>query len=702
MNLREIPLKSAYDSDGDNVLNDFYIPALSNSVLYYRLTGYFSSSTLVAAAKGIAGLIKNGGEIHLITGAVFQEKDIEAIKTAIQTPEKIVENSMLEELENLEDGFIKDHIKALAWLVAKRKLQIKIAIVLDNEGFPMTIKGLIKTGIFHQKVGILEDFEGNRLSFSGSDNESANGWQNNVEEFKVFRNWVEEEKNYFEADLSKFEKFWFSTAKRTKIIDMPKAIEEKLVKIAPQSMEEVNLHKWAIQANNSSEKGGLRGYQKEAVSNWLNNNRMGILEMATGTGKTFTALSCLEHITKVEKTLITIISSPYMHLSEQWLKEATKFGIDGTKLVADSSQSNWKDRLVDALLDVENGIDDKLTVFTTHTTFSSNDFIRIIQESKQRRPNQKLFLIADEVHGIGALQRQIGLIDDYTFRLGLSATPKRYFDDKGTEKIFEYFGDVIFDFSLKAAIDAGYLTPYIYKPHFTFLTEEELEKYEAETRKISKAYYCSRSDNEKDEIYTLLLIKRQKIIRNAANKIGVLAEIVDSIQPIKHCLIYCSPQQIRQVQGLLNEKNVIQHKFTEEEGTRAEDRFGGKSEREYLIEQFSSGIFHTLVSMKCLDEGVDVPPARIAIILDNSGNPKEYIQRRGRVLRNYPGKKRAIIHDVIVEPTLKTSTPQELRDIERRIITKELARYRDFASSAENADVCLEIMENIEKIYGIC
>jgi superfamily II DNA or RNA helicase len=170
---------------------------------------------------------------------------------------------------------------------------------------------------------------------------------------------------------------------------------------------------------------------------------------------------------------------------------------------------------------------------------------------------------------------------------------------------------------------------------------------------------------------------------------------------LRHCLIYCSPQQIRQVQDLLNRKNIIQHKFTEIEGTRSEDRYGGKSERDYLIEQFSSGVFHALVSMKCLDEGVDVPPARLAIILDNSGNPREYIQRRGRVLRKYPGKEQAVIHDIIVEPTIKSSTSQEFRELERKIIAKELARYRDFAKSAMNSEECLKIMEDVEALYGI-
>ena len=701
MTLLDISLRNAYDSDADNVLNDFYIPALSNSILYYRLTGYFSSSTLAAAAKGITGLIKNGGDICLITGAAFQEKDIEAIKAAVESPEKIIEQSILEEIENLEEGFVKDHVKALAWLIAKRKLRIKIAIVLDSEGYPLTVKGLTRKGIFHQKVGILEDSLGNRLSFSGSDNESANGWNNNVEEFKVFRNWISAEKDYFDADLAKFEKFWYSTANRTKIIDLPKAIEKKLIEIAPNSVDKVDLDKWYSKEPNKSEKAVLRDYQKTAVYNWLANNKTGMLEMATGTGKTFTALNCLENIMRIEKTLVTIISTPYVHLSEQWLKEATKFEIEGTKLVADSSQNNWKNRLVDELLDVENGITDKLMVFTAHPTFSSNDFISIIQESKQRRPDQKFFLIVDEVHGVGSLQRRMGLINEYDFRLGLSATPKRYFDDKGTEKIFDYFGEVVFEFSLKAAIDAGYLTPYIYIPHFTSLTKEELERYEVETRKISKAYYCGRNEVEKDEIYTLLLIKRQKIIRNASNKIGVLEKILDSVKSVRHCLIYCSPQQIRTVQELLNEKNVIQHKFTQKEGTHSENRFGGKSERDYLIEQFSLGVFHALVSMKCLDEGVDVPPARTAIILDNSGNPKEYIQRRGRVLRKYPGKKQAIIHDIIVEPTLKASAPEELREIEKRIISKELMRLKEFANSAENANECLKIIENIQNLYGV-
>ena len=550
MSLRNLNLRCAYDSDVDDILTNFYVPALSVPVQYDRLTGFFSSTSLAAAAKGISGLIRNGGSIRLVTSPIFQEQDIIAIREAIDTPETVLERVMLRELDSLEEEFVKDHVRVLGWMIAKGKLRIKVALVLDHTGVPLGFNEVSKQGIFHQKVGILEDIEGNKLSFSGSDNESAKGWQSNIEEFKVFRSWVEAEKSYFEADALKFQRFWEGNSRRTKILDMPKAIEERLIKIAPNSFEELDIDKW-IQKSSSVVGVGLREYQKQAVRSWLENGKKGILEMATGTGKTFTALSCLDQLTTEENKIVAVISSPYVHLGEQWLKEAKKFGIESAKIVADSSQTKWKDKLVDALLDVENGVTQRLVIFTTHVTFSSNDFIKIIQESKGRMPDQKFFLIVDEVHGIGAPQRRMGLINDYDFRLGLSATPKRWFDLEGTDKIFEYFGDVVFEFSLKDAIDAGYLTPYIYKPHFTFLTQEELDRYEAETKKISRAYYRTKSEDEKDEIYTLLCIKRQKIIRNAFNKFDILERIINEMHEIRHCLIYCSPQQIGKVQDLL-------------------------------------------------------------------------------------------------------------------------------------------------------
>lgn len=700
MSLRNLELKKSYDSDSDDILNGFFAPALSVSIHYSRLTGFFSSTSLAVAAKGILGLIRNGGRVDLVTGAMFRREDVEAIREAYENPERVLEKAMLRELDNIENEFVKDHVRALGWMVANKRLCIKVAVVIDKDEYPLDSKSVEREGIFHQKVGILEDLDGNRISFSGSDNESASGWKGNIEEFKVFRNWVETERDYFEADFSKFSKFWEGRASRTKIVDIPEAIEKKLVQIAPESIEELDLDRWVAKKTQSGAF-DLRDYQKKAVENWLGNGKRGILEMATGTGKTITALSCLKETFESQDKIVVVISSPFMHLSEQWIRESDKFGIRCDKIIADSSRNRWKDELVDGILDVENGIAPRLMVLTTHDTFSSENFMSIIRQSRQRMPGLGFLLVVDEVHGIGAPVRRKGLIEEYDYRLGLSATPKRWFDLAGTDKIFEFFGDVVFEFSLKDAIDAGYLTGYIYEPHFTSLTPEEMERYESETRKISRAYHRSKDENEKDGIFTLLCIKRQKIIRNAINKLVVFQQMLDEIGNIDYCLVYCSPKQIRDVQDILNRRNIIQHKFTESEGTKSEARFGGLSERDYLIKKFSDGVYRVLVSMRCLDEGVDVPPARLGIMLDNSGNPREYIQRRGRVLRKFPGKKVAIIHDVIVEPTLRPQVSKELGDLERKIIGKELQRYREFAQTAQNAVKCLRQMENIELTYGI-
>ncbi|MFZ7137854.1 MAG: DEAD/DEAH box helicase family protein [archaeon] len=699
MSFKDLKLKKWYDSDEDDIVVDFYVPTLSNSIIYSRLTGFFSSSSLAVAAKGIAELINNNGKMRLITGIVFSKKDIDAIKEAIEEPDTVIERLMVKEIENISDDFVRDHVEAMAWMIANNKLEIKVAIALGENNIPLTTSEVEKTGIFHQKVGILEDREGNKLSFSGSDNESASGWTGNIEEFKVFRSWIKEEMHYLEGDLTKFEKYWKGNGRRTLVFDMPQAFREKMIQIAPIDRDAINLDKWIIKKHQTSFK--LRKYQEDAIQNWVNNSNQGIFAMATGTGKTFTALNALKKTLEKENKIVTIISAPLIHIGQQWIREIKKMHFDSDVIVANSSRTNWKNQLVDNLLDVENGISDNLFVVTTHNTLASSDFIKIITDSKNRFKTLKHFLIVDEVHGIGSKERQSGLLSLYDYRLGLSATPKRWFDFEGTEIILEYFNQVIFDYPIHKAIESGYLTPYEYKPYFCSLTNEELENYKAETQKIAKAYYSSRENSEQNEIFTLICIKRQKIIRNAKNKFTLFHEILSDIGKIHHCLIYCSPQQIRNVQAILNKKGIIQHKFTEKERTRPEEMFDGLSERDFILEKFSEGIYNALVSMKCLDEGVDIPPAQIAIMLDNSGNPKEYIQRRGRILRRYSGKNKATIYDIIVEPNLNSNTPKEMQLLERKIIAKELQRYKDFASSAQNSIECLEKIKRIEFKYDL-
>jgi superfamily II DNA or RNA helicase len=704
MSLKEIPLQQSYDSDEHDILNDFYIPVLNNSYRYRRLAGFFSSTSLAIAARGIQGLLKNEGEIKLIASAVLSKDDLDAINQGLETPEKVIEKMMIKDLDEITDEFIRDHIRALGWMIAKKKLEIKIAIVADNIDLQFCKEIVNQRGIFHQKVGIMEDSEGNCISFSGSDNETAAAWQNNIEEFKVFRNWIETERPYLESDIKRFNKFWRGDALRTKIIDVPTAVREKLIKYAPQDINDLELDRWMEKQKLKKKEKILRPYQKTAIVNWIDHNKKGIFEMATGTGKTLTALGSLKELLKEKVRLITVISCPSSHLINQWIEEIKEFGINHDIIIAASTNLNWRREIANYLLDIKNGISANLIILVTHDTFPSSDFIKIIEKS-----SVDIFLIVDEVHGIGAPERKKGLIDTlYKYRLGLSATPKRWYDLEGTEELFDFFGKTVFEMSLKDAITTinpntgkTFLTKYEYKPYFVELTAEELSEYEKQTKKIIRMYNQTMDKEEKDRLYNLILNKRANIIKNASNKLTVFSEILDEIYPPKHCLIYCTPEQIQTIQNILNERNIIQHKFTMVEGTKPSDKFGGLSERTFLLKKFAQGDYPVLVAINCLDEGVDVPPAKTAIILASSGNPRQYIQRRGRVLRQYPGKEKAVIYDIIVKPSiLDRITNPELKAIEKRIFFKEINRYEEFANIAINSLECLnKIHKNKEDIF---
>jgi len=633
LGLRDIKIEESYDSEYDNILKEFYIPALSNSISYKRLCGEFSSSTLAIAARGIISLIKNGGIIQLICGSKFNKSDIEAIRNATITPEKILEVKVLEELDNLEEEFIKDHIKAFGWMLSNNLLEIKIAIPRDFSGLYTDEETIMNYAIFHQKVGILEDKLGNKISFSGSQNESLMGWKYNIEEFKVFRSWVENDKIKFNADVQKFENYWNGISKRTNIVSLPEAVRDKLIESKPENINKLKLEQWYIEEIKKKTI-ILRPYQKEAISAWKKNDYIGIFEMATGTGKTYTALGCLNEIDLFNETLLTIISSPFNHLVSQWKSEIVKYGIEEPIFIADSTNRNWKNKLADLLLDLKIQNIKRLNILTTHDTFSSKDFRDLISSNDSPK-----LLIVDEVHGIGAPIRSEGLIDNYLYRLGLSATPKRWLDIEGTKKIFDYFDKTVYQFPLSKSI-GKYLTEYKYYPHFISLTKEELENFVEKTKKIAKAYLSKSNEDDKNKLFSLLCIERQRIVKDAVGKFAILEEIISKYKNLKHCLVYCSSAQIKKVQNILNKNKIIQHKFTQVEDTKSETKYKGKSERDYLLNKFTDNTINALVAIKCLDEGVDLPQAKIGILMSNSGNPREFIQRRGRLLRKYPGKKK--------------------------------------------------------------
>ena len=296
------------------------------------------------------------------------------------------------------------------------------------------------------------------------------------------------------------------------------------------------------------------------------------------------------------------------------------------------------------------------------------------------------------MHGLGSPKRRGGLIKNYVFRLGLSATPTRWFDDEGTKALRQFFGKTVFEFPLQKAIEMNYLTPYEYHPHFVSLTPEEMEQYLEETKKIAREYAKSKNKDKENKLLELLCIIRQKIVTNAVEKYQVLEEILDTQKNLSLCLIYCSPEQIDRVQEILNRRGVINHRFTARENI---------VERKRILKGFSEGAYDVLVAMNCLDEGIDIPATRIAIIMASSGNPRQYIQRRGRILRKHPGKDKAIIHDFIVIPEVSMNDDPYLFELERKILRKELKRYEEFARSSVNYLEALNLIYPYMKKFNV-
>lgn len=676
---RDLQLKSIYDSDKDDIVNDFYVPALSAARRYDRLAGFFSSSSLYVSARGMAQFISNGGKMRLLAGATLRKQDVDAIMQAKEKPEEIISRRFLEDLDSIRDMILLDHIRMLAWMVANGHLEIKIGLVTDKFDNPIPQEDSERVGIFHQKVGIMEDEYGDLISFSGSVNESATAWKDNIEEFKVFRSWAPTEQDYLNSDKTRFEKYWAGNGERLRVVDVPTAVKSKLIQIAPASLDSL---KFAYVK--TPRKVVLRDYQTSAITAWFDNGRKGIFEMATGTGKTITAISCLERILKEKERVVTVITCPFVHLAEQWADEVSGFGI--TPITASGNSAEWKPKVLGRLLDFNNKRVNSVVIITTHTTFSSKNFFEIIGVA-----NGSKMLIGDEMHGLGSDVRQEGLEEGYTYRLGLSATPERWMDDEGTETLYSYFGKVVYKFGLEEAINRGFLTPYEYKPIFVGLTTEELEDYEEKTKKIARKFASASGRKEKEDLLKLFLILRRRIIVNAEEKYATLDSILEKMRERKHCLVYCSPQQIDRVQDMINKKGIIQHKFTAHES---------KDERMALLDAFAEGQYPVLVAMRCLDEGVDVPQTEFAVLMASSGNPREFIQRRGRVLRRSPGKTKAIIYDIIVVPDT-TSVKSLNSDIEKRIVAGEIKRYMEFAHLALNKGEAIAALVPFATKYGV-
>lgn len=430
-----------------------------------------------------------------------------------------------------------------------------------------------------------------------------------------------------------------------------------------------------------------RSYQQDAIRSWVNANGRGILHMATGTGKTITALLAASKIAQsLDEKFVLVVAVPYQHLVDQWSNELIEFGAD--PILGYQSRRNWQPRLEREILEFNNGVRDVCVVATTHRTLSMESARKTLGRTKGR-----MMLVADEVHHLGANHTQNALMDEFSLRLGLSATPERWYDDDGTEKLNSYFGGTVFDYGLEEAIESGALCEYYYIPHIVELQDDEMEGYMELTEKIGRllARQNVSGDFELEDNQSLqtVLFKRARLVGTAREKLDILVDLFERGSDPHHSLVYCSDGSVglddareRHIDAT-TERLRSDCGLTVEQFTAREDQ----SERERLLSAFEAGTIPVLSSIRCLDEGVDVPATRTAYLLASTSNPRQYVQRRGRILRKHADKKFAVIHDFITVPDT-TRHPEVLSekqyDAERTLIRKELERVTTFAESARN------------------
>ena len=381
----------------------------------------------------------------------------------------------------------------------------------------------------------------------------------------------------------------------------------------------------------------LRPYQQQAVTAFVNNNCIGILNMATGTGKTLTAIAAVNQVYATHHRQFLVIIVPFTHLVVQWENNLRYSGIyPDVKIMGVSAR--WRGQVPNLVWQYQHHLINRLILIGTYRSICSQHFESALADLDD--PNT--FLLADECHYIGAPQSQRQSLFKFKQRLGLSATPNRWWDEDGTAFVRRLFGPNVFVYSMQQAIDAGYLTPYTYQPTIVRLDSEEMGDFDTLTKKINRMMATAEKKPELAETLKTLLLKRSRIIKSASGKMVALEAQIAQQQDQRFTLVYCANMsEIKAVLHMLSHHRISAARF---------DSTLNLMQREAVLARFASGEISVLVAVKCLDEGVDVPATRVAYFLASTSNPREFVQRRGRILRRSAGKKQAEVHDYVVMP----------------------------------------------------
>lgn len=712
--LPDHPLNITYRTGENDLLGGFYRPCLVNSVLYRRAAGYFTSSGLALASKGLANLVARGGKMQLIASPHLSDDDVDALERAKENPLKVLEQIVARSLKEVEDLLAEDRLNALAWLAASGALEVKLAMRVDKQG-------RFISSIYHEKIGIFFDEKDNYVAFNGSANETSGGLFQNFESITVFRSWDETEP--YAKQISKyFELLWQDNSPGLKVLkfsDISRDLLKRYQKTRrPDPENEVILDTpksvinedpaSLIQPRQSLDLGNdrpLRSYQQEAINRWFEADCHGILAMATGSGKTLTALHALKRLAD-RGPLVAIIACPYINLAEQWVRELAEVGINNP-VKAYGNKDRWYAQLQANVSSTQLGRLKIVPIVVVNRTFLSAEFQSLLCPKKVPH-----LLIADEMHNLGAENLRMCLNPEFRYRLGLSATPERHLDLEGTKALFNYFGNVVFTYDLRRAIEEGNLCRYYYYPVLVQLTEGEHVQYEQISTEITRLMAGRDPDLPTPVGLQIKLLERARLLASAEGKIPALLAVMKKLKeeshPISNALIYCGDGRVDEIDEestrFMRQIDAAAHKLGFDVGLRIR-RFTHNEtsrEREQLLTDLRKSRLDALVAIRCLDEGIDLPDIRMGFILASSTNPRQFIQRRGRLLRKAAGKEYAEIWDFIVSPPdLTDLTRPETFNLERRLVARELTRVLEFCRTAINANVAEAVLLDLKRRYNL-
>lgn len=660
---KELNFQREYKSLGEKQLNtDFVVPALNSTSLYKRATAFFSSFVLETLLSGVEALYNNGGHMKLIMCPQISKEDKEVLIKAENYKKELKDylvSRIKPELFELSD----DYFELFYNLLITNTLEVKFALTGTK-------------GIYHDKLAIFEDFEGNKMSFSGSANETKNAYEENYERVKIFKNF-DSSVDFFNDDEKEFDDLWNDSNPELVVIDASEALKREVLFIVENNERTL---KKGIKKDKTPRK-----YQQEAIDAWKANNNNGFFVMATGTGKTYTACFCIEDLFKT-KNPIVIVAVPYIHLVAQWessLKDV--INADYFIEVYGANSSVWKIQLGHAIYRKKRDPSLRIVIISTIASWQSDYFQNLVMKFDFER-----LLVIDEAHRVSS---SIDTVDKskYQYSIGLSATPLkgRHLDNR----LLSFFNGAVYNLPIEVALEKKFLCGYYYHPIYVETTENDERRFKEITRKMVQCFDAGGNIKPGSEDRLLqLVLSRTRLLSLTENKSDPLT-ILNCIAQAKfddHFIIYCGDghvsggdeRHLDYVKDIFNSKGYLMNRFTCAESME---------ERLSFIDLFTRRQFDGFVSIRCLDEGIDIPSIKSALILSSGDNYREFVQRRGRILRHFEGKEYADIYDIILLPSHECPGIAEI----------ELRRFYEYARLSLNKDESLAKLKELVAEYGI-